>query len=85
MTGLQEATFVLDHFADKYEFSKGILQAIGYKEFFEYYQEEPMMEEGQKKIKLEETITKLCTKTLQYASYQMKWLTKRIQPLFGTQ
>jgi hypothetical protein len=41
MTGLEEATYVLDQFFGQYDFSKGVLQAIGYKEFFEFYQRAP--------------------------------------------
>jgi tRNA A37 N6-isopentenylltransferase MiaA len=60
MTGLEEAFFVLDSFVGEHDFSKGVLQAIGYKEFYEYYQQEPTLNEKDKAEKLDEAIAKLC-------------------------
>lgn len=37
MSGLDEAMFVLEKFKGDHDFTKGVLQAIGYKEFFDYY------------------------------------------------
>lgn len=62
MTGLEEATFVLDQFVGNYDFSKGILQAIGYKEFFEFYSQ--TTSQDQREQQLAQAVDKLCAKTL---------------------
>ena len=85
--GLTEIFHIFDSFTNNgtdldrhLDFSKGILQSIGYKEFYDYYI-------GQRK-QTEDAPTlasakeRLCSKTLQYAQYQMKWLRKRILPIF---
>lgn len=69
----------------KLDFEKGILQAIGYKEFHKLYdalenknQTAEEIKDGEKAALLEECITNLGTVTVKYAKYQVKWLRKRI-------
>ena len=50
---------------DHLDFSKGILQAIGYKEFAEYYHQ--CMENIASDESLQEAKERLCIRTLQYA------------------
>lgn len=69
-SGLDEIFTVLNAFggdkpAAELDFSKGILQAIGYKEFFDYYR--GCTVEGVEKVTLESSKERLCSKTVQYA------------------
>ena len=83
--GLEEIFHVFDAFTSggdpniELDFSKGILQSIGYKEFHGYYRAQ---KQGVEEPTLEAAKECLCSRTVQYASYQMKWLSKRIVPIF---
>ena len=85
--GLSEIFHVFDAFTDNgtdleriLDFSKGILQSIGYKEFYDYYVDQhKQTQDGTTLVSAKE---RLCSKTLSYAQYQMKWLRKRILPIF---
>ena len=68
--GLPEILNVFTHFPEP-DFSKGILQAIGYKEFWPYVKE---LNEDSLNI----SKNNLVTQTVKYAKYQIKWLNKRI-------
>ena len=96
--GLTEVFHVFDTFTDggsdlgrQLDFSKGILQAIGYKEFYDYYLGQRSRQlQGNEEDKitverpsLEAAKERLSSKTLQYALYQSKWLRKRILPIFA--
>ena len=88
--GLTEICHVFDKFTNQdgrytgvsgLDFTKGILQAIGYKEFAHYYHE--LKEGTATEESLEKAKETLCLKTLNYANTQVKWLEKRIRPIFG--
>ena len=76
--GLEEAMDVFDKIPGEKDFTKGILQAIGYKEFYKYY----LQRDDQT---LKECKESLCVATLRYAKYQNKWLNKRIKANFRDQ
>lgn len=87
--GLREAFELFDSLPT-HNFEKGILQSIGYKEFYDCFKhpnrqqlllfaEQGVPCEGQDV--LSQCIQKLQTKTFQYASYQLKWLASRFQNL----
>jgi tRNA A37 N6-isopentenylltransferase MiaA len=83
--GLEEALTLFDGLSE-HNFEKGILQSIGYKEFYEIYQ---LGEPGraldfavrgvpfENSEVVEEGIRQLQAKTMQYAAYQLKWLNSR--------
>ncbi len=52
------------------------MQAIGYKEFYDYYQNptEENLAQGKQR---------LLSKTMDYTRYQIKWLSKRIRRMFS--
>ena len=81
--GLVEIFHVFDTFHGSsdtpLDFSKGILQSIGYKEFYDYYQAQKTQNSH---ITLASAKERLCSKTVQYAQKQKKWLQKRILPIF---
>ena len=88
--GLSEA---LDLFSslENHNFEKGILQSIGYKEFYDVYnlkKPDQVLEYiangvpfDQSNV-VEDCIVKLENKTMQYAQYQLKWLESRMS-VFG--
>lgn len=96
--GLLEAVVVFQEFENQkidIDFEKGILQAIGYKEFYDSFRylkqkygtdyiEKVMSKEfdEEDKQKIDEDKDKLISKTIQYSLYQIKWLNKRISKLF---
>ena len=53
------------------DYTKGVLQSIGYKEF------EPYISQSQS---LETCVNNLVTKTLQYSKKQIRWIKNRMQP-----
>lgn len=85
--GLREAFQLFDAF-ETHNFQKGILQSIGYKEFYDCYtspNKQKLLLYAEEKIDCEEKgvvdrcIAKLQSKTFQYASYQLKWLNSRFK------
>ena len=78
------------------DFEKGILQAIGYKEFYDYYKymrskyptvaapESTSIEpkDSQDHEHLTDAKLRLKNKTMQYTVSQIKWLSKRMSNLF---
>lgn len=67
------------------DFEKGILQAIGYKEFYPYYLHVKSIHEGgpsNQTAVIEACKEALKRATIKYTVYQIKWLTKRISQLF---
>jgi tRNA A37 N6-isopentenylltransferase MiaA len=84
--GLEEIRQVFEFYHSLHEtldFEKGILQAIGYKEFYPVYQllreEKTPSEEDLIQAKL-----RLKQKTIDYTKYQIKWLQKRVGSVFPT-
>jgi tRNA dimethylallyltransferase len=73
--GLVEIFHVFDTFhSSNYtplDFSKGILQSIGYKEFYDYYQAQ---KSDCSSVTLSSAKERLCSKTVSYAQRQKKWL-----------
>ena len=89
--GLAECFKVFDTLGQKddLDFEKGILQAIGYKEFFKLYQKcgsgfeiDPNVLDDEKAGILKECIEGLNVATVRYAKTQVKWLRKRISSIF---
>jgi tRNA A37 N6-isopentenylltransferase MiaA len=64
------------------DFEKGLLQAIGYKEFYPYYQ---LLKSGVPPTHddLQQAKARLKQKTIEYTKYQIKWLEKRIGRAFS--
>jgi tRNA A37 N6-isopentenylltransferase MiaA len=65
------------------DFEKGLLQAIGYKEFYPYYQ---LLKSGvppPTQDDLQQAKARLKQKTIEYTKYQIKWLEKRIGRAFS--
>lgn len=99
--GLQEIFELFKKFEDnqkEIDFEKGILQAIGYKEFYSFYNHIKLkynermfeiinkQEFDERDIELlKESKERLKQKTIQYTVYQIKWLNKRINGLFGNE
>ena len=82
--GLDEVFHVFNQFTSgdinvQLDFTKGILQSIGYKEFYEYWK---ALKEEKEEPTLEMAKEKLVNSTVQYAKYQAKWLRKRFLPIF---
>jgi tRNA A37 N6-isopentenylltransferase MiaA len=63
--------------AEPLDFEKGLLQAIGYKEFYPYYL---LLKSGVPPTEddLQQAKARLQQKTIEYTKYQIKWLEKRI-------
>ncbi|CDW87769.1 trna mitochondrial [Stylonychia lemnae] len=101
MGGLNEIFSLFDQFhkiMTDLNFEKGILQAIGYKEFYPFYKYLKTLKESKeiseliKEIsnldeidlkELESNKSQLALRTIQYTVYQIKWLNKRIMNDFG--
>ena len=68
--------------AEPLDFEKGLLQAIGYKEFYPYYL---LLKSGVPPTEgdLQQAKTRLQQKTIEYTKYQIKWLEKRIGRAFA--
>jgi len=69
--GLQEIYSVLRE-AQHNDFTRGVLQSIGYKEF------EPLLSQGEEV--LPQCIENLVTATMQYSKKQVRWIKNRMQP-----
>ena len=83
--GLDEIISLFDslHATDApLDFEKGLLQAIGYKEFYPYYQ---LLKSGVPPTQndLLHAKARLKQKTIEYTKYQIKWLEKRIARAFS--
>lgn len=102
MDGLKEIKIVFDKLTQnqvndvngpQLDFSKGILQSIGYKEFYPFYEkfsesdstafENPKsIKNKEQKALLDNCIESLDKATVKYAKYQQRWLSQRIMPHF---
>ncbi|TNV79078.1 hypothetical protein FGO68_gene8325 [Halteria grandinella] len=88
--GLKEAfdVFRASHalYGETLDFQKGILQAIGYKEFYPLYKHtqdlSSIEQDADSKRILEQCKQGLIQSTMDYTKYQIKWLTKRLSPAF---
>ncbi|CAG9322965.1 unnamed protein product [Blepharisma stoltei] len=69
--GTQEIIEILNECATN-DYTRGVLQSIGYKEF------EPLLTEGENS--LPKCIDNLLLATLQYSKKQLKWIKNRFQP-----
>ena len=65
---------ILSSGGEPMDFEKGILQAIGYKEFYPLYQLMKVGEDFDFQRALGEGKTRLLNKTMDYTKYQIKWL-----------
>jgi tRNA A37 N6-isopentenylltransferase MiaA len=91
--GLAEALDLFSALPSPHNFEKGILQSIGYKEFypvFELNKRDEVLKYLQSGSAFPESkIVDQCTqrlqdKTMSYATYQLKWLRSRILRTFDS-